>query len=359
MPRAYNFSAGPSALPEPVLQQAQEELLDWQGCGLSIMEMSHRSAEFMGVARQAEADFRELLGISDNYAVLFMHGGASMQFSAIPLNLTTPGDSADYVCTGAWSEKAIKEAKRLTNVQIASTSKSSNYSDIAPIAEWQINPDAAYLHYTDNETIHGVEFDWIPEVDAPLVVDVSSNILSKPLDVERFGVIYAGAQKNVGPAGLALVVVRKDLLDRARPDIPRLLHWRVIADSGSMDNTPPAFAWYLSGLVFKWIKAEGGLAIMAERNQKKAHKLYASIDQSDFYHSPVAPGCRSAMNVPFVLAESALDQPFLQAAKEEGLLNLKGHRSVGGMRASIYNAVPEAAIDALVSFMRHFESVNG
>ncbi len=358
MARYHNFSPGPSILPEAVLLQAKEELLDWRGRGVSVMEISHRSEDFLGIAREAEADFRQLLNLNDDYAVLFLQGGASLQFSAVALNLSQPADRADYACTGAWSAKAIQEASRLLTVNKA-VNTAPNHTSIPPLAEWQLDPKAAYLHYTSNETIHGVEFDWIPQTQAPLVVDMSSNILSQPLDVSRFGVIYAGAQKNLGPAGLTVVVVRKDLLGRARQDIPRLLNWEVMAASGSMDNTPPTFNWYLAGLVFKWIQAEGGLTAMAERNRRKSQKVYQCIDDSGFYISPVDVYCRSKMNIPFVLANPELESVFLKQARLENLLYLKGHRAVGGIRASLYNALPEASVDVLVAFMRHFEATRG
>ena len=355
--RGYNFSPGPAALPEPVLKEVQEELLNYRGLGLSVMEMSHRSEAFLDIAERAEASLRALLAISDDYAVLFMHGGATMQFSAVALNLGRFDTPADYVHTGSWSKKAIDEAKRLLRANVVA-SGAPDCTAIPPQSNWQLNEQAAYLHYTPNETIHGVEFHWIPETKAPLVADMSSDILSRPIDVNRFGVIYAGAQKNIGPAGLALVIVRKDLLGLARQDTPLLLNWQVIADSASMQNTPPTFAWYLSGKVFDWITAAGGLPEMERRNKRKADLLYSYIDESNFYHSPVAPECRSLMNIPFTLADADLDQRFLADAKACGLLNLKGHRSVGGMRASLYNAVPEAAVLALVDFMRDFEANN-
>lgn len=350
--RAYNFSPGPAVLPEAVLQQAQAELLNLRGLGLSVMEMSHRSVDFIEIAEQAEADVRELLDISDDYAVLFMHGGASMQFSAVPLNL--PGKAA-YVHTGSWSKKAIEEAGRLTQVEVVA-SNAPKHTDIVPQSNWQLSEDAAYLHYTTNETIQGVQFNWVPDVQVPLVADMSSDIISRPLPIDRFGVIYAGAQKNIGPAGIALVIVRRDLLGRARPETPALLNWQNIADSKSMYNTPPTFAWYLAGLVFKWVKSEGGLTEMATRNQRKAALLYNCIDQSSFYTSPVQKDCRSLMNIPFTLADDNLDADFLSASKAAGLLNLKGHRNIGGMRASLYNALPFAAVESLVAFMRDFEA---
>ncbi|MAL96421.1 MAG: 3-phosphoserine/phosphohydroxythreonine aminotransferase [Haliea sp.] len=359
MTRCYNFCAGPAALPEPVLETARDELLDWHGRGLSLMEMSHRSPEVVGVAQRAEATLRELLGISDDYAVLFLQGGASTQFAAIPLNLVGEGQTADYVNTGQWSKKAIAEAKRFGKVNVAASSADTNFSTIPPQATWQQTPGAAYLHYTPNETIGGVEYHWVPEAEAPLVVDMSSTILSRPIDVSRFGVIYAGAQKNIGPAGLTLVIVRRDLLGRAQSSCPTMLDWKVAADSDSMYNTPPTFALYLAGLVFDWLKDLGGLSAMEAINRRKAEKLYAAIDGSDFYANPVELPSRSLMNVPFTLADDSLDKTFLKESEAAGLLNLSGHRSVGGMRASIYNAVSEEAVDALIAFMRDFEQRYG
>jgi len=358
MTRKYNFCAGPAALPEPVLERAREELLDWRGTGLSVMEMSHRGPEIVGIARRAEAALRELLGISDDYAVLFLQGGASGQFSAVPLNLAANAGRADYLNTGQWSRKAIAEARRYVTVNVVATAEASNFATIPPRAEWTLSEDAAYLHYTPNETIGGVEFFWTPSVEAPLVADMSSTILSRPIDVDEYGVIYAGAQKNIGPAGLTLVIVRGDLLDRADEKCPAVLNWRTAAESGSMYNTPPTFALYLAGLVFDWLRDRGGLDAMEAFNRRKAEKLYAAIDGSDFYANPVEPRSRSLMNVPFTLASPELDEPFLAEAEAAGLLNLKGHRSVGGMRASIYNAVTERAVDALISFMRDFEARN-
>ena len=355
MSRQYNFCAGPAALPEAVLAQAQRDLLDWQGRGLSVMEMSHRSAEFVGIAEQAEADLRELLGVSDDYAVLFVQGGASTQFGAVPLNLAQAGDTVDYLNTGQWSKKAIKEARRLCKVNVVASSEDDNFSLVPDFESWQLSTDAAYLHYTPNETIGGVECFWVPQVAAPLVADMSSTILSRPIDVSQFGVIYAGAQKNIGPAGLTLVIVRRDLMGRARTGTPSMLDYQAQADADSMYNTPPTFAWYLAGLVFAWIKEQGGLAAMEQINRSKAASLYAAIDNSDFYANPVRLQDRSLMNIPFTLADSALDKAFLQASEQAGLLNLKGHRSVGGMRASIYNAVPAAAVASLIAFMQDFE----
>ena len=359
MTRCYNFCAGPAALPEPVLEPARDELLDWHGRGLSLMEMSHRSPEVVGVAERAEADLRELLGVSDDYAVLFLQGGASTQFSAVPLNLLGDKAGADYVNTGQWSKKAIAEGKRYGDVNVVATAEASNFSTIPPRDSWQMGGDPAYLHYTPNETIGGVEFFWTPQVDVPLVADMSSTILSRPIDVSEFGVIYAGAQKNIGPAGLTLVIVRRDLLGRADPRCPAMLNWQVAADNDSMYNTPPTFALYLAGLVFQWLKEQGGLAAMEVVNRRKAEKLYAAIDGSDFYANPVEIPSRSLMNVPFTLADDGLDKQFLAESEQAGLLNLKGHRSVGGMRASIYNAVSEAAVDALIAFMQDFEQRNG
>ncbi|KUJ84459.1 3-phosphoserine/phosphohydroxythreonine transaminase [Microbulbifer flavimaris] len=354
--RKFNFCAGPAALPEPVLLQAQQELLDWGGRGCSVMEVSHRSPEFTEVAERAEQDFRDLLSIPDHYKVLFVQGGATGQFSAIPWNLFGGGiKRADYIHTGQWAGKAIKEASRYGEVNIVASSEDRNFS-YAPAADaWQESGSSAYFHYTPNETIGGVEFNYVPEVKAPLVADMSSNILSQRIPVEKFGMIYAGAQKNIGPSGIAVVIVREDLLDRAMPDIPRSLNWKIAAEAGSMDNTPATFAWYLSGLVFQWLKAQGGVDSMYQLSLEKSGLLYDFLDRSDFFSSPVDPASRSRMNVPFVLADEQLDARFLRESEEAGLLNLKGHRSVGGMRASIYNAVPLEAVEALVAFMADFE----
>ena len=359
MARCYNFCAGPAAMPEAVLRQAKEELMDWRGRGLSVMEMSHRSDEMVSIATEAEADFRELLGISDDYAVLFLQGGASSQFAAIPLNLAEESSVVDYVNTGQWSKKAIKEASRYAKVNVAASSEDTNFTTIPAFDSWQLSDNAAYLHYTPNETIGGVEYFWTPESKAPLVADMSSTILSRPIDVDKFGLIYAGAQKNIGPAGLTIVVVRKDLLGKARAITPTMLNYQTAAENDSMYNTPPTMAWYLSGLVFKWLKAQGGLQSMEVLNRRKAEKLYAYIDGSGFYSNPVEVASRSLMNIPFVLADAKLDKAFLQGADDAGLLNLKGHRSVGGMRASVYNAVPEEAVDALIDYMKDFARENG
>ena len=358
MSRAYNFCAGPAALPDEVLYQAQEEIADWHGVGASVMEMSHRSKEFVSIADEATRDFRDLLSISDDYEVLFLQGGASSQFSMIPLNLAEQDSVVDYVNTGQWSKKAIAEAKRYANVNVAASSEDVKFSTVPDFDSWNLSDNAAYLHYTPNETIGGVEYDFIPDVKVPLVADYSSSILSEPLEVNRFGLIYAGAQKNIGPAGLTIVVVRKDLLGKARSITPTMFDYATHAKAGSMNNTPPTYAWYLSGLVFKWLKRQGGVSAMAEINQRKAKTLYDYIDASDFYANPVEKRYRSKMNVPFTLADSDLDALFLKKAEEARLLNLAGHRSVGGMRASIYNAVPEKAVHALIDFMKEFEKEN-
>lgn len=358
MARVYNFCAGPAALPEEVLAQASSEMLDWQGKGLSVMEMSHRGKDFVGIAEQAEQDLRDLLSVSDDYAVLFLQGGASTQFTSIPLNLHGSG-VADYVNTGQWSKKAIKEAQRYTSVNVVASSEDTNFTTIPAFDSWKLSDNASYLHYTPNETIGGVEYFWTPKVDMPLVADMSSTILSRPINVDDFGVIYAGAQKNIGPAGLTLVIVRKDLLGNAHPHTPTMLNWQIAAEAGSMYNTPPTYSVYLAGLVFQWLKRQGGLAAMEQRNRAKAEKLYDYIDNSGFYTNPVEVASRSLMNVPFTIGDSALEKAFIEQAGQQGLLNLAGHRSVGGMRASIYNAVPEAAVDALLDFMKAFAKANG
>jgi len=343
-------------LPEAVLQRARDEMLDWQGSGMSVMEMSHRGKEYMSIAEQAEATLREIMGIPANYKVLFLQGGASAQFAMVPMNLLRGKKGADYVNTGAWSKKAIAEAKRYGEVNVVASSEADGFNSVPAFTSWQMNPEAAYLHYTPNETIGGVEFSWIPETgDVPLVADMSSTILSRPIDVSKFGLIYAGAQKNVGPAGLTLVIVREDLIGETLPGTPTMFDYAVHAENDSMYNTPPTYAWYLAGLVFEWIREQGGLPAMAEINRRKADKLYAAIDNSPFYANPVEPASRSWMNVPFTLADPSLDAQFLSEAREIGLLTLKGHRSVGGMRASIYNAMPEAGVDRLVEFMADFE----
>lgn len=360
MSRCFNFSAGPAMLPTAVLEKAQQEMSDWNGTGMSIMEMSHRGKDFMGVAAAAEADLRELMNISDDYAVLFLQGGASAQFAMVPMNLLGDKKSADYVNTGAWSKKAIAEAKLFANVNVAASSEASNFSDIPEFDSWNLDSKAAYLHYTPNETIGGVQFHWVPETGGvPVVADMSSEILSRPIDVNKFGVIYAGAQKNIGPAGLTIAIVRKDLMGSTIANTPSIFNYKNVADNDSMLNTPPTYAWYLAGMVFAWVKEQGGVNAMAEINKRKSDKLYAAIDGSDFYANPVALDCRSWMNVPFTLADAELDKKFLELADERGLKTLKGHRSAGGMRASIYNAMPEEGIDALVEFMGEFEKQYG
>jgi len=357
----YNFSAGPAVLPKEVLLQAQAEMLDWHGSGMSVMEMSHRGKEFISIAEQAEADLRELLAIPSNYKVLFLQGGAHLQFSMIPLNLLRGKSAADYLNTGAWSKKAIGEAKKFCDVNVVASNADSNFSHVPDFASWKCNKDAAYLHYTPNETIGGVEFNWIPETgDVPLVADMSSSILSRQIDVSKFGLIYAGAQKNIGPAGLTLVIVREDLIGEVAAGTPTMLDYKVHADNDSMYNTPPTYGMYMAGLVFQWLKKQGGLAAVEQHNIAKAALLYAAIDGSNgFYNCPVAVADRSRMNVPFTLKDAALDGEFLKQAGARGLLQLKGHRSVGGMRASIYNAMPLAGVQALVDFMNEFASKNG
>jgi len=358
--RAFNFCAGPAALPTAVLERAQAELLDWQGLGLSVMEMSHRSDAYVAIASKAEQDLRDLLTIPDNYKVLFLQGGASQQFAEIPLNLLPESGVADYIDTGIWSRKAIEEARRFGQVNVAASAKSYDYFSIPGQNEWQLSESAAYLHYASNETIGGVQFDWVPEVgETPLVVDMSSDILSRSIDVSRYGLIYAGAQKNIGPSGLVVVIVREDLLGRARSSCPTMLDYKVAADNGSMYNTPATFSWYLAGLVFEWLKEQGGVEAMEARNRAKKDLLYSFIDSSEFYANPIAPNARSWMNVPFRLADERLDKAFLAGADARGLLNLKGHRSVGGMRASIYNAVGLDAVEALVAYMGEFEKEHG
>jgi phosphoserine aminotransferase len=360
MARVYNFSAGPAMLPEEVLKRASEEMLDWRGSGMSVMEMSHRGKPYLSIARQAEADLRELLSIPANYKVLFLQGGASLQFSMVPVNLLRGKRTADYINTGAWSKKAIEEGQRFCEVNVAASSAASKFTTVPPRAEWKLNPDAAYVHYTPNETIGGVEFPSIPDVSGvPLVADMSSTLLSRPIDVAKFGLIYAGAQKNIGPAGLTVVIVREDLVGAALPGMPVMLDYKTHAENESMYNTPATYSWYVAGLVFGWLKRIGGLAAMAKINQRKAARLYDYIDGSGFYRNPVDRSCRSWMNVPFTLPAEALDAPFLKEAEAQGLSTLQGHRSVGGMRASIYNSMPEAGVDALIAFMQDFASRRG
>ena len=361
MTTIYNFSAGPAVLPKDVLQQAQQELLDWHGSGMSVMEMSHRGPEFGQIITEAEADLRELMGIPANYKVLFLQGGATSQFAMVPMNLLGDKGVADFVNTGQWSSKAIKEAKKFGTANVVASSEDRNYSYIPDQASWNLSGDAAYLHYTPNETIGGVEYHWVPNVgEVPLVADMSSNILSRPVDVSKFGLIYAGAQKNIGPSGLVIVIVREDLIGKAGKSVPTMFDYKVHAENDSMYNTPATFAVYVAGLIFKWLKAKGGVAGIEQVNIAKADRLYQLIDGSGgFYSNPVALDCRSRMNIPFCLHDEALEKPFLKLADAAGLLQLKGHKSVGGMRASIYNAMPREGVEALAGFMSEFQRTHG
>jgi len=359
MSRVYNFSAGPAMIPEAVIKKASEEMLEWGDEGMSVMEMSHRGKAFMSIATRAEADLRKILSIPDNYKVLFIQGGASSQFAAIPMNLLGGKQTADYVNTGMWSKKAIAEAKRFCDVNVVATAEDSGFTTVPEFSSWKLNPEAAYVHYTPNETIGGVEFDYIPDTgNVPLVADMSSTIMSRPIDVSKFGLIYAGAQKNVGPAGLTLVIIRDDLIGKAGDSVPAMMNYKTHTDNDSMYNTPPTYSWYMAGLVFQWLLDKGGIDAMARVNETKAAKLYAVIDGSDFYDNPVDKRYRSWMNVPFTLKNSELDATFLEQAAAKGLKTLKGHRSVGGMRASIYNAMPEAGVDTLIEFMNEFAQAN-
>ena len=359
MSRIFNFSAGPAALPEAVLKDVQAEMLEWNGTGASVMEVSHRGKPFMETAAKAEQDLRDLMGIPDNYKVLFLQGGATAQFSAIPLNLKFLGGKADYAHTGHWSKKAIADAKRFVDVNVVCDTSEEGYKHVPNSADWNLSDDAAYVHITPNETIAGVEFDWLPETDKPICADLSSTILSRKVDVSKYGIIYAGAQKNIGPAGLTIVIARDDLIGNFPSDAPRLMDYDVMAGSDSMNNTPPTFGWYLAGKVFAWLKNNGGVDAMAKINQVKAQKLYDYIDGSGgFYTNPVAVDNRSQMNVPFILANADLDAAFLEQSHAAGLHALKGHRSVGGMRASIYNAMSPAGVDALIDFMDSFKAAN-
>jgi phosphoserine aminotransferase len=359
--RVFNFSAGPAVLPEEVLLQAREELLDWRNSGTSVMEMSHRGKEFMAIAAKAEADLRELMSIPASYKVLFLQGGATAQFAMVPMNLLRGKKNADYINTGEWSKKAIKEARLFGAVYVAATSEATKFTTVPAQKDLKLDPNAAYLHYTPNETIGGLEFSYVPETGSvPLVADMSSTILSRPIDVTKYGLIYAGAQKNIGPAGLTIVIVREDLIGQTVPGTPSMFDYKIYADNDSMYNTPPTYAWYMAGLVFEWLKKKGGLKAMAEVNRRKAQKLYDYIDSTaGYYKNPVEKHSRSWMNVPFTLKSETLDEPFLKGAKAAGLVQLKGHRSVGGMRASIYNAMPEAGIDALIAYMQEFSRKNG
>ena len=360
MSRVFNFSAGPAVLPESVLRQAADEMLDWQGCGMSVMEMSHRGKEFIAIHAAAERDLRELLVIPANYKVLFMQGGAIGENAIVPMNMLRGKTRADYIDTGEWSKKSIKEARKYATVNVAASAAATGYDRVPLRSEWQLDANAAYVHICSNETIGGVEYHDTPDVgDVPLIADMSSHILSRPVDVAKYGLIYGGAQKNIGPAGLTIVIVRDDLIGQALPITPSAFDYKTVADNDSMYNTPPTYAIYIAGLVFQWLKAQGGLATMAERNRSKAALLYDYLDASALYKSPVQPDCRSLMNVPFKLRDEALDGAFLKGADERGLLQLKGHRSVGGMRASIYNAMPVEGVRALIAYMKEFEATHG
>ena len=360
MTRVFNFSAGPAALPEPVLRQAAEEMLDWHGSGMSVMEMSHRGKEFISIHAEAESLLRELLAVPSNYKLLFMQGGAIGENAIVPMNLLRGKTAADYVDTGEWSKKSIKEAGKYCTVNVVASGKAGGYTSIPPLESWKLDPNAAYVHICSNETIGGVEYHWTPDVGSvPLVADMSSNILSGPVEVSKYGLIYGGAQKNIGPAGLTIVIVRDDLIGQALPFTPSAFDYQQQAENDSMLNTPPTYAIYIAGLVFKWIKAQGGLQAMAAHNQAKAALLYDYLDSTSFYSSPVARADRSLMNVPFKLKDESLDAAFLKGAEERHMLQLKGHRSVGGMRASIYNAMPVEGVKALVAYMKEFEAKHG
>ena len=355
MTQAYNFSAGPAMLPKPVLLKIQEELIEYQNSKASVMEISHRGVDFMGAAAKSEKDLRDLLKIPDHYKVLFLQGGASAQFSMVPINLLRGGSKANYANTGHWSVKAIAEAKRYCDVNICTDSSGNNFTDIEDFQDWKVDEDASYFHHTPNETIAGLEFDYIPDVSMPIAADMSSTILSREIDVSKYGIIYAGAQKNIGPSGLTIVIVREELIGHVVNGQPKLFDYATQANNDSMFNTPATFPWYAAGLVFEWLKEQGGLSAMQKINKAKAETLYSAIDSSDFYSNPVSVKYRSWMNVPFLLADEKLNSVFLERSKDANLLALKGHRSVGGMRASIYNAMPQEGVDALVSFMNDFE----
>ncbi len=360
MTRPFNFSPGPAVLPEPVLRQCAAEMLDWHGRGMSVMEMSHRGKEFMSIYHETHALLRELLAVPDNYKLLFLQGGAIGQNAVVPMNLLRGKTNADYVNTGDWASRSIGEARHFCAVNVAASGEASGFTSIPPQSEWTLDPQAAYVHICSNETIIGLEYQWTPETGkVPLVADMSSNILSRPIDVSRYGLIYAGAQKNIGPAGLTLVIVRDDLLGGALPTTPSAFDYTIQAGNDSMINTPPTYAIYTAGLVFHWLKEQGGPAAMAGLNQAKADLLYAALDASDFYRTTIAKADRSRMNVTFHMPDARLDAPFLEGAREASLLNLKGHRVVGGMRASIYNAMPIEGVRALVSYLREFETKNG
>lgn len=356
----YNFSPGPAMLPKAVMQQVREELLDWHGTGISAMEMGHRSREFMSIAEQSDATLRELLAIPENYKVLFLQGGATSQFAMVPMNLLSGTDTADYIHTGVWSGKAIDEAQRHGTINVAASSAVDNFMTIPARDQWQLNERAVYVYYTSNETIGGVEFQSTPDVgDIPLVCDMTSDFLTQRLDISRYGIIFAGAQKNVGPAGLVIVIIRDDLLGKAAANIPSLYDYAVQAKHESMFNTPATFSWYMAGLVFNWIKQQGGVEAMYRNSIRRSGNLYAAIEASSFYRNPVTPEFRSRMNVPFILADESLNDKFLQEARQHGLVALKGHRVIGGMRASMYNAMPDEGVDALIAFMQDFERLHG
>ena len=358
--RVFNFSAGPAVLPEEVLRHAAAEMLDWHGSGMSVMEMSHRGKEFIAIADEAEALLRELMAIPSNYRVLFLQGGATLQFAMVPMNLLRGKKSADYVNTGEWSKKAIKEAQAFCRVNVAASSEDERFTYVPERARWKLDPDAAYVHMCTNETIGGVEFHWTPDTgDVPLVADMSSHILSRPVDVSKYGLIYAGAQKNIGPAGLTIVIMRDDLIGHAPKGTAGMLDYKVHADAQSMSNTPPTYAIYIAGLVFKWLKAQGGLPAIERRNVEKANLLYDYLGDSTVFRSPVRAADRSRMNIPFTLRDEALDAEFLKGAEERAMVQLKGHRSVGGMRASIYNAMPVEGVRRLVAYMKEFEARHG
>jgi phosphoserine aminotransferase len=358
--RVFNFSAGPAVLPEAVLRQAAAEMLDWHGSGMSVMEMSHRGKEFIGIAAKAEADLRSLLSIPANYKVLFLQGGAIAENALVPMNLLAGKMAADYVNTGEWSKKSIKEAKKYCAVNVAASAEDRNFTYVPARETWKLDAAAAYVHVCTNETIGGVEYQWTPDTGAvPLVADMSSHILSRTIDVAKYGVIYGGAQKNAGPAGLTLVIVRDDLLDRALPVTPSAFHWKEQAANDSMVNTPPTYAIYVAGLVFEWLLAQGGVAAIESRNIAKAKLVYDCLDRSEFYLTPVRKEDRSRMNVPFKLRDASLDEAFLKGAKERGMVQLKGHRAVGGMRASIYNAMPIEGVQTLVGYLEDFERHHG
>ncbi len=353
--RIFNFGAGPATMPVEVLEKAKRELVNWHEAGMSVMEMSHRGREFVAIAAEAEADLRKLAAIPSHYKVLFLQGGATLQFAAVPMNLLRGRTTIDFVNTGEWSKKAIAEAKKFAQVNVAATSEERNFTYVPKQSTWKRSKDAAYLHICSNETIGGVEFHWTPDTgETPLVADMSSHILSRPIDVAKYGLIYAGAQKNIGPAGLVVVIVREDLLGEALPETPNVLDYRLQSQADSMLNTPPTFSVYLAGLTFKWLLERGGLAAVERDNVRKAKRLYDYLDSQDFYSNPVVKEDRSRMNVPFTLRDAKLDAKFLAEAESRGLSQLKGHRSVGGMRASIYNAMPLAGVEALLGFMEQF-----